>query len=114
MMLADKPVKHIKMQQRSVTFRLLRACASFGMVKYDGKSRFAGAQLLDTLWKDNPKNLRAAHWRGPRRRTVCQLGRFVQAVKTGLSQTIPSLGMGPTPDECARPIEIDVSCFDSR
>ena len=33
---------------RSATFRLLRACASLGIVTYDGKSRFATTPLLDT------------------------------------------------------------------
>ena len=44
----------------SATFRLLRTCASLGMVTYDGKSRFLATPLLDTLRKDNPKNLRGA------------------------------------------------------
>ena len=42
----------------SATFRLLRTCASLGMVTYDGNSRFLATPLLDTLRKDNPKNLR--------------------------------------------------------
>ena len=35
----------------SATFRLLRTCASLGLVKYVGDSRFAGTSLLDTLRK---------------------------------------------------------------
>ena len=51
----------------SATFRLLRTCASLGMVTYDGKSRFGATSLLDTLRKDNPKNLRgmALSWPAP-------------------------------------------------
>jgi hypothetical protein len=43
----------------SATFRLLRTCASLGLVKYDGNSRFTGTSLLDTLRKDKPQSLRA-------------------------------------------------------
>ena len=39
----------------SASFRLLRTCASLGLVKYDGNSRFAGTSLLDTLPKTIPK-----------------------------------------------------------
>lgn len=78
----------------SATFRLLRTCASLGIVTYDGKSRFVATPLLDTLRKDNPKNLRGlalslpapGHWR--------PWGRFTEAVKTGQSQTVPTLGAG--------------------
>ena len=76
----------------SATFRLLRTCASLGMVTYDGKSRFGATSLLDTLRKDRPKNLQGlapslpapGHWR--------PWGRFTETVKTGQSQTIPTLG----------------------
>jgi len=39
----------------SASFRLLRSCASLGMVSYDAKSRFLATPLLDTLLNDNPK-----------------------------------------------------------
>jgi hypothetical protein len=44
----------------SATFRLLRSCASLGLLTYDGESRFAATPLLDTLRKDNPQSLRGA------------------------------------------------------
>ncbi|MEI9975000.1 MAG: methyltransferase [Ignavibacteriota bacterium] len=74
------------------TFRLLRACASLGLLTYDGKSRFAATPLLDTLRKDHPKTLRGlalsmaapGHW--------LPWGRFADAVKSGRSQTIAALG----------------------
>lgn len=78
----------------SATLRLLRVCASLGIVTYDGKSRFAATPLLNTLREDNPKTLRGlalalaapGHW--------LPWGRFTESLKTGESQTIPTLGAG--------------------
>jgi DNA-binding IclR family transcriptional regulator len=41
----------------SATFRLLGACASLGMVAYEGKSRFAATSLLDTVGNTNRQKL---------------------------------------------------------
>ena len=78
----------------SATFRLLRTCASLGMVKYDGHSRFAGTSLLDTLRKDNPQSLRAIAVSWPLPGHWLPWGRFAEAVKTGKSQAVPALGAG--------------------
>src|SRR5215471_10850749 len=78
----------------SATFRLLRTCASLGMVKYDGNSRFAGTSLLDTLRKDNPQSLRAIAVSWPLPGHWLPWGRFAEAVKTGKSQTVRALGAG--------------------
>jgi hypothetical protein len=78
----------------SATFRLLRTCASLGMVTYDGKSRFVTTPLLDTLRKDNPKNLRGMALSWPAPGHWLPWGRFTDAVKTGQSQTVPALGAG--------------------
>jgi hypothetical protein len=78
----------------SATFRLLRTCASLGMVKYDGNSRFAGTSLLDTLRKDSPQSLRAIAVSWPLPGLWLPWGRFADAVKTGKSQTVPALGAG--------------------
>ena len=78
----------------SATFRLLRTCASLGLVKYDGNSRFAGTSLLDTLRKDNPQSLRAIAVSWPLPGHWLPWGRFAEAVKTGTSQTVPALGAG--------------------
>ena len=78
----------------SATFRLLRTCASLGLVKYDGNSRFAGTSLLDTLRKDNPQSLRAIAVSWPLPGHWLPWGRFAEAVKTGKSQTVPALGAG--------------------
>src|SRR5262249_46273014 len=78
----------------SATFRLLRTCASLGLVKYDGNSRFAGTSLLATLRKDNPQSLRAIAVSWPSAGHWLPWGRFAEAVKTGKSQTVPALGAG--------------------
>jgi O-methyltransferase domain/Dimerisation domain len=73
-------------------FRFLRACASFGLLHFDGNGHFATTALLDTLRKDNPGSLRGValalttpgHW--------LPWGRLPEAVKTGQSQTEPALG----------------------
>jgi hypothetical protein len=76
------------------TFRLLRTCASLGMVTYDGRSRFAATSLLDTLRKENPKSLRGLAVSLPAPGHWLPWGRFTDAVKTGQSQTVPALGAG--------------------
>ena len=76
----------------SATFRLLRTCASLGMVTYDGKSRFGVTSLLDTLRQDNPKNLRGMALSWPAPGHWLPWGRFTEAVKTGQSQTVRALG----------------------
>lgn len=78
----------------SATFRLLRSCASLGMVTYDGKARFGATSLLDTLRKDNPKNLRGMALSWPAPGHWLPWGRFTEAVKTGQSQTLQTLGAG--------------------
>jgi hypothetical protein len=78
----------------SAMFRLLRACASLGMVTYDDQSRFVAAPLLHTLRKDNPKNLRGLALAWPAPGHWLPWGRFVDAVKTGQSQAVPALGTG--------------------
>jgi hypothetical protein len=78
----------------SATFRLLRTCASLGIVTYDGESQFASTSLLDTLRKDNPKNIRGLAVSWPARAHWQPWGRFVDAVRSGQSQAVPALGMG--------------------
>src|SRR5882724_6933772 len=51
-------IAHAEGIERDAAFRLLRGCASLGLLTYDGYSRFAAPPLLDTLRKDNPKSLR--------------------------------------------------------
>ena len=73
------------------TFRLLRACASLGLVTFHG-TRFKGTPLLGTLQKDAPGSLHSlamalsapGHWQ--------PWGRFLEAIRTGEPQTVPALG----------------------
>ena len=88
-------------------FRLLRACASAGLVAGDAKGRFSSTGLLDTLRGDAPGSLRntalnrtgPGHW--------LPWGKFVEAVRTGERQTLSALGkevweyLASTPDEAA-------------
>ncbi|MBV8275002.1 MAG: methyltransferase [Verrucomicrobia bacterium] len=73
------------------TFRLLRACASLGLVIYDG-TRFSTTPLLGTLRRDVPGSLQSlvvawtspGHWQ--------PWGRLSAAIRTNAPQTVPTLG----------------------
>ena len=73
------------------TFRLLRACASLGLVTSDG-TRFIATPLLGTLRSDVPGSLHSlaiawaapGHWQS--------WGRFATALRTNAPQTISTLG----------------------
>jgi hypothetical protein len=72
-------------------FRLLRACASLGMATFDGQS-FGATPLSGTLRRGVPGSLHslAIAWSAPGH--WLSWGRFVDAVRTGASQTVPTLG----------------------
>ena len=74
------------------TLRLLRTCASLGMVTYDGNSRFAATPLLDTLRNDNPQGLRGFAMSMPAPGHWLPFGRFPDAIRTGKGQTLAALG----------------------
>jgi SAM-dependent methyltransferase len=75
----------------TATFRLLRACASLGLLTFDGL-KFSATPLLGTLRRNVPGSLHGfaiafsapGHW--------LSWGRFLDAVRTGKSQTVPALG----------------------
>ena len=75
------------------TFRLMRACAAFGLVTMDVDDRFHGTALLDTLRRDTPRSVRplvmaitnSSHW--------LPWIRFGESVRTGHSQAHNALGM---------------------
>jgi hypothetical protein len=73
-------------------FRLLRACASLGLVKCDDGLTFSATPLLDTLRPNMPGSLHglAIAWSAPGH--WLSWGRFLEAVRTGESQTVPALG----------------------
>ncbi|HVJ51769.1 MAG TPA: methyltransferase [Aliidongia sp.] len=74
------------------TFRLMRACASFGLMTYDKSTGFAATPLLETLRKDDPRSLRGmaialggqGHW--------APWGRLDDAIRTGEPQAKATLG----------------------
>jgi hypothetical protein len=72
-------------------FRHLRACASLGLVTYDGKA-FASTPLLDTLRRGHPKSLRGFALSQPAPGHWQPWGRFVNALRSGERQTVATLG----------------------
>jgi hypothetical protein len=75
----------------SVAFRLLRACASLGLVTCDETLTFSATSLLGTLQRNAPGSLHslAIAWSAPG--FWLPWGRFLNAVRTGESQTVPAL-----------------------
>jgi SAM-dependent methyltransferase len=74
------------------TFRLLRACASLGLVTCDDGLRFSATPLLGTLRTNVPGSLHslAIAWSAPGH--WLPWGRFVDAIRTSQPQTVPALG----------------------
>jgi hypothetical protein len=72
-------------------YRLLRACASLGLVTSDGL-KFNATPLLGTLRSNVPGSLHslAIAWSAPGH--WLPWGRFLDSVRTGESQTVPALG----------------------
>ena len=75
----------------SATFRLLRACASLGLVTCDNQLKFSATPLLGTLQRNVPGSLHSLAILG-RHLDSGYLGIFSEVVQTGKSQTIPALG----------------------
>jgi O-methyltransferase domain len=75
----------------TAAFRLLRACASLGLVTFDGRT-FSATPLLGTLRRNVPGSLHslAIAWSAPG--NWLSWGKFPDAVRTGESQTVPALG----------------------
>jgi hypothetical protein len=77
----------------TATFRLLRACASLGLVTCDDGQTFHATSLLGTLQKGVPGSLHGlaiawsagGHW--------LPWGSFMDAVRTGEPQTVSTLGL---------------------
>jgi O-methyltransferase domain/Dimerisation domain len=91
----------------TTTFRLLRACASLGLVTCDDGLTFSATPLLGTLRTNFPGSLRglAMAWSAPGH--WLPWGKFLDAVRTGECQTVPALGaslwdyFAQQPEECA-------------
>jgi hypothetical protein len=76
----------------NATFRLMRACTSFGLMTYDKRFGFSATSLLNTLRKDDPRSLcdlamvlsGHGHW--------APWGKLDDAVRSGQSQAGTALG----------------------
>jgi len=78
----------------SATARLLRYCATIGLVQRDVDGRYGGTDLLATLRSGDPHGLRsfAVAQNGPGQWAL--LSRLDEAVRTGTPQAVPALGRG--------------------
>jgi hypothetical protein len=74
------------------TFRLMRVCASIGLMTYDGHSKFAATPLLDTLRKDDANSLRGRALIQPSPVHWLPWGQLSDAIKTGEPQALATLG----------------------
>src|SRR5258708_8082765 len=76
----------------AATFRLLRACASLGLVTCDDSLTFSATPLLGTLRANVPGSLHslAIAWSAPGH--WLPWGKFLDAIRTGQRQTVPALG----------------------
>jgi hypothetical protein len=89
------------------TFRLMRACASIGLMTYDGHSKFAATPLLNTLHKDDANSLRGVALLMPAAGHWLPWGHLSNAIKTGEPQAMATLGrsawehLASTPAEAA-------------
>jgi len=77
------------------TFRLMRACASVGLLHYDGAThRFSATSLLGTLRKDNPRSLRNRAMLQTFEPFWQSFGRLRDALRTGKPQAVDAIGCG--------------------
>ena len=76
----------------TATFRLLRACASLGLVTCDDGLRFSATPLLGTLRTNVPGSLHSMAIAGSAPGHWLPWGRFLDAMRTGQPQTVPALG----------------------
>jgi predicted O-methyltransferase YrrM len=77
----------------ATTFRLMRACATFGLVTTDDVGRFHSTALLDTLRMDAPRSLRAFAMAVTNSASWLPWINFGASVRSGHSQAHNALGM---------------------
>ena len=75
----------------AATFRLLRACASLGLVTCDDSLTFSATPLLGTLRTNVPGSLHSMAIAGSAPGHWLPWGRFLDAMRTGQWQTVPAL-----------------------
>jgi SAM-dependent methyltransferase len=76
----------------AATFRLLRACASLGLVACDDSLTFSATPLLGTLRTNVSGSLHSMAIAGSAPGHWLPWGRFLDAMRTGQWQTVPALG----------------------
>ncbi|AXC10446.1 O-methyltransferase [Acidisarcina polymorpha] len=74
------------------TFRLMRACASLGLMTYQEDSGFTATPLLRTLHKDDPNSLRGTALAQPASGHWLPWGRLSDAIRSGQPQDVAALG----------------------
>jgi predicted O-methyltransferase YrrM len=77
----------------ATTFRLMRACAAFGLLTTDEAGRFHSTPLLDTLRTDAPRSLRGFALALTNTANWLPWSKFGASVRTGHSQAHNALGM---------------------
>jgi O-methyltransferase domain/Dimerisation domain len=90
------------------TYRLLRACASLGLVAYEGDHRFSGTPMSELLRSGVPNTLRelALLWAGPSHWRPWEL--LPQAVRKGGTQIETALGTDLFSYLAERPAEAEL------
>jgi hypothetical protein len=89
------------------THRLMRACASLGLLSHDGERRFSMTPMGELLRSDTPGSLRESALSAGSPAFWLPWGRLPEAVRTGQSQVRTALGMtamdyfAEHPDEAA-------------
>lgn len=77
------------------TFRILRMCASFGLVAAQDEGRSAGTGLLATLRADVPRSMRGLALAPSAPALWLTWGRLPESVATGQAQARDALGCEP-------------------
>jgi O-methyltransferase domain/Dimerisation domain len=85
-------IAHLESADAHSTYRLMRACVSIGLLRYEGE-KFVGTPLLRVLHEDSPLSAKSfalsqtapGHW--------LTFGRMTDAVRTGRSHAVEALGM---------------------
>src|SRR3982074_1070077 len=89
---AAEAVARVEGLDMDATFRLMRACAAYGLMSYDKDRGFSATPLLATLRTDDPRSLCAmamvqaghGHW--------AAWGKLDEVIRTGRPQTEVALG----------------------
>jgi len=102
-----KGIAEAESSNEQATFRLMRACVSVGLLRYDEVTGFISTPLLEVLHRDAPNSMRGVAMIIPAQGHWLPWGRLEQAVRSGEPQAVAALGksawqhLADTPDEAA-------------